>query len=113
MGRKREKPRDPFQWFLRSEAKAYKDSQQDGRPRHGVIWFAVDLFGHVALLHSRESGNVPLRVFANTLDEHLNLFEHFVRPSEEQMTGDLEVDSSKQGLYFYNIVEFGTMDGYD
>src|SRR5215213_3642438 len=123
MGRRKGKQPDRFQWFLRKEAEAYKSSQQSGRPRQGVTWFSVDRLGNVALFDSRETGNVPLTVFANSLEEHLTLYEHFARPSEEQMTGDVEVDTPKQGLYVYDIVEFYArpnlmaatvnIDGYD
>ena len=64
-----------------------------------------------------------MAVFANSLKEHLSLYEHFARPSVEQMTGDTEVDAPKQGLYFYDLVEFYkrpilmaatiNIDGYD
>jgi len=77
------------------------------------MWFGVDSAGHVAELDSRESGNVPLDVFGNTKEQHLMLFEHFVRPCVERMTGDFEADAPKLGLFFYDIVKFGTMDPYD
>ena len=103
MDRRKAQQSGYFQRELRSEAEAYKESQQPGRPRRGITWFAVDSMGHVALLDSSHGGNVPLQVFANSLEEHLALYEYFVRPSEE---GDLEVNAPKLGLYFYDLVEF-------
>jgi len=105
--------RDPLAWLLREEARSYDDSQQDGRPRRGVTWFATDSVGQVAELHSRESGYIPLDVFANTKKQHLLLYEHFVRPSEEEMEGDAEIDAPRLGLFFYDIVKYGTMERYD
>jgi hypothetical protein len=123
MGRRRGQPGDRFQWLLRKEAEAYASSQHSGRPRNGVTWFAVDSLGHVAMFDSSHGGNVPLTVFANSLEEHLALYEHIARPSEEEMIGDVEVDAPKQGLYFYGLVEFYArpvlmaatlnLDGYD
>ena len=77
------------------------------------MWFAIDALGYLAEFDSRESGLVPLAVFENSKDEHLRLFEYFVRPSEEQMTGDVSVDAPKQGLFFYDIAEYMTLDGYE
>lgn len=111
--RSQKKIEGEIRWPLKREAEGYRDSQQSGRPRCGVWWYAVDSVGHLALLSSMESGLVPLDVFTNTLQEHLFLVEHFLRPSTESMAADIVVDAPKLGLYYYDIVEFGTLDGYD
>lgn len=117
------KKRDPVKWLLEQEAAAYDDSQQSTRPRKGVTWFAVDSADCIAMLDSREAGYVPRAVFANSKDEHVKLYEFFIRPSEEQMSGDVEVDGPEQGLYFYDLADFYkrpvlvaatlNLDGYD
>jgi hypothetical protein len=105
--------RSHFPWLSRREAEAYKDSQQSGRPRQGVTWFATDIVGHIAAFDSDVAGYVPMCVFENSLKQHLALYEHFIRPVVDELTGDSQDDLPKLGLYYFAIVNYGATDGYD